>query len=629
MLCRTRWFAAGILVVVCQFCATVNLRAEEPVNTDKLGTKVANINFKDGTAKPAELYSIKDRKAYVIVFLNFDCPVSRSYADTLAQLAKTYADQGVTFLGICTNEELTTEQLSEQVKDHQLGFAVYSEKSSAAADALKAKVTPEAFVLDHNFYLRYRGRIDNSYYARLRKNANTTTHDLEDALDAVLAGKDVPRPATQAIGCSIGSQKSTKKDGKVTYYRDVQPILQTNCQSCHRPGEVGPFSLMSYKDAVSWADDIKEYTHSHKMPPWKPVEGSDFQNERKLTDAQIATLAAWVEGGLAEGDPKDAPAPRKFPDGWQLGKPDVVLTPDEDMHIGASGKDHFRCFVLPTNLTEDKFVTAVEVRPGNPRVVHHALLFVDTHGKARELEQKEKDRTKKEGEADYGPGYSVGMGSIGFLPTGALRGWAPGIMPSFTPEGTGFRLPKDSDVVLQLHYHRDGKAEKDRTQIGLYFSKEKTVKPFGGLVVVGSFLVIPAGTSEFKVTGSTTVNKDCEIHDIMPHMHMLGKKVKVTMTPPEGEATTLIAVDDWDYNWQEMYVFKEPLKVKAGTKFSVEAVYDNSNNNPNNPNDPPKWVKFGEQTTDEMCFIFMGATSDKPGPFMDRKGRKPRDDSGQ
>src|ERR1051326_6570384 len=519
-----RLLAATLVILITHLSSTLAAGADEKVNTDKLGTKNATINFKEGAAKAVDLYSIKDRKAYVVVFLNFDCPVSRGYADTLNKLAKTYADKGVTLIGVCTNDDLSAEQLATQVKESELRFDVYPDKAGAAADALKAKFTPEAFVLDRNFVLRYRGRIDNAYYARLRKNASVTEHDLNDAIDAVLDGKDVPHPATQPVGCAIGAQKTTKKDGKVTYYRDVQPILQNNCQSCHRPGEVGPFSLVSFKDAVTWADDIKEYTQSRKMPPWKPVEGSDYQNERKLTKAEIATLAAWVDGGLAEGDPKDAPPAKKFTEGWQLGKPDLVLSVDDDFHLAASGKDHFRCYPLPTNLTEDKFVTAVEVRPGNPRVVHHALLFIDTRGKGRELEQKEKDREKKDDEPDHGPGYSVGMGGIGFPPSGALRGWAPGIMPSFTPEGTGFRLPKNSDVVLQLHYHRDGRPEKDRTQIGIYFAKDKVAKPFGGLVVVGNFLIIPAGNSEFKVTGSSTVNKDCEIHDIMPHMHMLGKR---------------------------------------------------------------------------------------------------------
>ncbi len=325
--------------------------------------------------------------------------------------------------------------------EYKLPFPVLKDDKTKVADHFKARVAPEAFVLDHNRVMRYRGRIDNAYSARLKPNRQTTEHDLKAALDALLAGKDVPTPATTAVGCPIVRDKVAKKDGKVTYTRDVLPILQTHCQQCHRPGEVGPFALMTYRQAVNWASDIKEYTHDRKMPPWKPVAGLSFHNERKLSDKELATLATWADNDTPEGNPKDGPPPRTYTDGWQLGKPDLVLTVPEDMTVGPSGKDVFRCFVLPTGLTEDKEVVAVEVRPGNKRIVHHTLNFFDTTGQARELAQKEKDRTKKPGEQDHGPGYSVSMG-IGITFTagvpgkfGGLGGWAPGPVGRAFPAG--------------------------------------------------------------------------------------------------------------------------------------------------------------------------------------------------
>jgi hypothetical protein len=413
--------------------------------------------------------------------------------------------------------------------------------------------------------------------------------------------------------------------GKVTYNRDVLPILQNRCQTCHRPGEVGPFSLMTYKQAVNWAADIKEYTQSRRMPPWKPVAGPAFHNERKLTDKEIATLAAWVDGDTPEGDRRAAPPPRKFADGWQLGQPDLVLTVPDEFQVGPSGNDVFRCFVLPTNLPEDKYVAAVDIRPSNPRVVHHVLLYVDTSGQGRKLAEREAKRKKKDSEVDHGPGYSSAMG-VGFRPTGSVGGWAPGQMARYLPDGTGYPLPKGSDVVMQVHYHRDGRLEKDRTRVGLYFAKKPVKTPYKSLVIAGSdgsgaglgrlgrlLFTIPAGAENHKLTGSMWVEQDCTIYTVMAHMHMIGKKIKVTMTPPKGKPQTLLAIDDWDYNWQETYILKKPIPVKAGTRFDVEAIYDNSSKNPNNPSNPPKTVTFGEQTTDEMCFIFVGATSDKPG----------------
>ena len=251
---------------------------------------------------------------------------------------------------------------------------------------------------------------------------------------------------------------------------------------------------MTYKQAVNWADDIKEYTKARQMPPWKPSEGVAFHGERKLTDKEIATLAAWVDGGTPEGDPKDAPPPAKFTDGWQLGKPDLVLEPKEDMIIGAERQRHLPLLRLPTNLTEDKYVIAFEVRPGNPRVVHHTLNFFDTQGRARKLEEREQKREEEARRAGPRPRLLVAHG-VGVLPADRATsgGWAPGQRPHYLPEGVGYYLPKGSDVVMQIHYHRNGRVEKDRTQIGLYFAKKPASKPMQPVVVPGRFLSIPAG----------------------------------------------------------------------------------------------------------------------------------------
>ncbi|MFN4258712.1 MAG: redoxin domain-containing protein [Gemmataceae bacterium] len=588
-------------------------------STAKLGKQIDNVAFQNAAGQKFALHDHKGKKAVVVVFLSFDCPVSNSYAPVLAELAKTYAVKDVAFMGVCPCEE-TPAQIARHVQDYALPFPVFADPQLKAADALKAEITPEAFVLDHNFVVRYRGRIDNGYYARLKKNARVTSHDLRDALDDLLAGKPVREPATEAIGCAIvrdGNNVSPK--GQVTYYRDVLPILQANCQSCHRPGEVGPFSLLTYKQAVNWAADIQEYTQNRRMPPWKPVAGVPFHDERKLTDAEIATLAAWVEGGTPAGNPDDAPPPKEFITGWQLGKPDLVLQVPDDFQIGPSGRDVFRCFVFPTDLPEDTYVTAVEVRPGNSRVVHHTLHFVDTTGTARRLERQEQERDKDPKELDSGPGYSVSMG-VGFVPRGAMGGWAPGQVPRHLPEGTGYYLPKGADVVMQVHYHRTGRLEKDRTTIGLHLAKKPVDKPFKGAVIPGRFLFIPPNEANFRVEGVTWIDRDCELHSIMPHMHMLGKKIKVTMTPPDGKPQTLIAIEEWDYNWQETYFFKKPIAIQAGTRFDVEAFYDNTADNPNNPFHPPRYVKFGQQTDDEMCFVFLGGTTDgTPGRIPQRR----------
>jgi peroxiredoxin len=595
--------------------------ADPAVSTDRLNKEIDNVKLTDAAGKSSALKDFGGKTATVVVFLSFDCPVSNSYAQTLAELHDAYSKKGVGFVALVPTDD-DPAKVAKKAAEFKLPFPVFSDKDLRAAEAFKAIATPEAFILDHNFVLRYRGRIDNAYSARLKKNAQVTEHDLKNAIEALVAGKDVPTPATRAIGCHIDPKERKVTSEDVTYHRDVLPILQKHCQGCHRPGDVGPFSLTTYKQAVNWSADIVHYTKSKEMPPWKPTAGMEFTNARSLTVREIDTLSAWERAGCPEGDPKDAPPPLKLVEGWRLGEPDLVLTVPEPFHVGPAGKDEFRVFVLPTGLTEDKYVVAYEVKPGNAAVVHHTLNYYDITGSARKLEEKEQARAKGKDEQDRGPGYSVAMG-IGFMPqlvksprsdvpaVGGLGGWAPGQLGVRYPDKSGTLLPKDADVLLQVHYHRTGKPEKDRTKIGLYFAKAPVEKPWNTLVVVGmtptKLSVIPAGKADHKVKGGGYLSGDATVYSIMPHMHLLGKSVKITMTPPEGEPTVLLAIKDWDYNWQETYWLAKPIEAKAGTRFEIEAVFDNSDKNPNNPSVPPKPVEYGEQTTNEMLFGFLGA----------------------
>jgi peroxiredoxin len=602
-------------------------QADEPAAATRVGKKIDNFTLTDAGGKPWSLHDVKDKKAIVLVFLSFDCPVSTSYSQPLADMAAEFGKHGVAFVGLTTNPDDSPAQVAKHARDFNLPFPVLKDAGFKATGALGAEITPEAFVLDSGFVLRYRGRIDDNYQARLKRNQKITREDLRQVLGEILSGRPVSVPVTEAVGCAIArATPAALSTAKVTYHRDVLPILQNRCQSCHRPGEVGPFSLMTYRQSVNWAGDIKEFTQARRMPPWKPVEGPAFHNERKLTDQEIAILAAWADGGTPEGDPRDAPPPRKFPQGWQLGTPDLVVTVPEDFQVGPSGSDLFRCFVLPTHLDEDKYIAAVEIRPGNSRILHHTLLFIDRTGQARKLEERAQKRAAEPSadphaptDLDRGPGYSVAMG-VGFVPQGGLSGWAPGQMARYLPEGTGYYLPKNADIVMQAHYHRDGRLEKDRTSIGLYFVKKPKARQYQSAVIAGGgkgalrlFFSIPAGNEHFEVKGSLWARDDFTLHSIMPHMHLLGKEIKVTLTPPDGPARTLVAIKEWDYNWQETYVFREPIAIKRGSRLDVGAIYDNSTKNPNNPFNPPRRISFGEQTTNEMCFVFLGGLSNHTG----------------
>ncbi len=579
----------------------------------------------------------KDAKAVVVVFVGFECPVAKSYVAPLSDLAKAYAAKGVEIVAVCPDEGAA--EVKKQATEFKVGFRVFADPDLKAARELSAKRVPEAFLIDAKGVIRYRGRIDDRWLSPAKLNPRAPVPDLTNAIDEVLAGKPVTVAETEAVGCPIGPvAKPNPKPpigAPVTFYKDVLPVLQNRCQECHRPGEVGPFSLLTYKQATRWGDLIKEYTASRAMPPWKPVGGPAYRNERTLPKAEVDLLAAWVDAGCPEGDPKQGPPAKVFAGGaeWQFGKPDLIVEMPAKFHLGPTGPDHFRAVVMPTGLNVDKMIVAYEVKPGNPRIVHHTVNYFDTTGTARQMEKAEADRKKAAGEPDRGPGYTAAMG-IGFTPPkpnsiGGIGGWTPGLRGFALPSGTGYALPKGSDVVVQMHYHRTGKPETDRTKIGLYFAKDGAdLKPLKALVVPGlvsptaahkPFETIPAGNAAFEVRGRVIVEQDCTIHSVLPHMHMLGKKIKVTMTPAGGAARVLVDIPEWDYNWQESYFFKDPIAVKAGTMFEVSAVFDNSAGNPNNPSAPPRDVKRGPQTTDEMLFGFIRATSDTPSPLIKTK----------
>ncbi|RYH00722.1 MAG: ascorbate-dependent monooxygenase [Alphaproteobacteria bacterium] len=362
---------------------------------------------------------------------------------------------------------------------------------------------------------------------------------------------------------------------------------------------MAPFTLQSYADAKKRADQIAIVTGDRFMPPWKADEGKEkFTDAHRLTDAEIALIKKWADSGAPEGNKADLPPAPKFSPGWQLGEPDVIVQPTESYTLGAEGDDVYKCFVIPTNYAEDRYIASMEVRPGNRPVVHHAIAYLDTSGGARKLD-----------EAEAGPGYTS-FGGIGVAPSGALGGWAPGIMPRMAAEGSGILLPKGADIVLQVHYHRSGKAEKDLTKLGLYFAKGPVDKQIRTMILPNRELRIPAGEANYKIGATRRVQQDITVLSVTPHMHLLGKEMDVNATLPDGGSKKLVRVNDYDFNWQTIYSLKNPMQLPAGSKLEMTARYDNSADNPTNPVNPPREVTWGEQTTDEMCIAFLNYTID-------------------
>jgi len=386
----------------------------------------------------------------------------------------------------------------------------------------------------------------------------------------------------------------------VNYGEHIAPIIYGQCATCHRPGEIGPFSLLSYSDVVRHALTIGSVTQTHYMPPWKPEPGwASYRDERRLTPAQISLIQQWIAAGAPQGDAAKEPPLPNFVDGWQLGTPDLILEMPAAFTVPAEGTDIYRNFVVPTKLTEDKWVKAIELKPTARSVLHHVLFFSDTTGAARAKDAQ-----------DGQPGFP-GLGSvfaigdpITALTTGGLGGWVPGTTPAFLPDGIAMPLPTGSDLLLQTHFHLNGIQQTEKTVIGLYFG-QKPDRTLTQLQVPAFFGIranidIPAGIRDYKVRGSFTLPADVDAVTVSSHMHYLGKEAKLTATLPSGEVKILLWVRQWDFRWQGTYTFKDLLPLPKGTRLDGELVYDNSSDNPWNPNSPPLRVRWGEQSTDEM-----------------------------
>ena len=575
------------------------------LGADVSGLKKTSVRGLDGSrielAAPAH-------GALAVIFYSTECPISNGYSPTLATLVDSFAAKSVKWLGVCVDPDLSDSEVQAHARDFGLKFPVVRDRRGVLARKLGAKVTPETFVIDADGKVRYHGRIDDQFVARRLRNANPSGSELKDAIAAILNGKEVKAPAVEAVGCPLPEVPATA--ARPTYCKDVAPILQKNCQECHRPGQVGPFSLETYDQARKRASDIAAVVEDRAMPPWKsdPHIGVKFKDVRALSEEDIATVLAWVQADAPEGNRADLPPNPKFPDDWQFGTPDLVVDIGADFNVPADGDDIYRCFVVPTHLETDQYVAAVEYRPGNRRVVHHILAFVDTSGKARERDQ-----------AEPGPGYAC-FGGPGEPIHGGLGGWAPGNQASFLPDGIGRSLPKQSDVIVQVHYHPQGKAETDRSKIGLYFSKKPVKQVMHWGVVINPGLELTPGQSNIEVKAAWEVPVDVTAHSVLPHMHLLGHDMQISVKFPDGRIQDLIKVPDWDFNWQYTYQFEKPLEIPKGSLVYLVSHYDNSASNPRNPHKPPKLVKWGEATTDEMCIGFLGVT--KKGQDLTKPGEK-------
>ncbi len=400
----------------------------------------------------------------------------------------------------------------------------------------------------------------------------------------------------------------------ITFTKHVAPILWRNCARCHRPGEVGPFSLLSYRDAARRADFIREVTAAGQMPPWKAHPGAGaFLDAPRLSAIEKEILARWAETGCTEGDPADLPPPPRFSEGWALGPPDLVLTMPEPMQVAPGGIDSYRAFALPFALDHDVTISGVEFRPGNRRVVHHSRVHLDSTGDARRREQ-----------ADPTPGFAGWMGrTIVELPYPGLGGWTPGMTARPAPEGVGRVIPRGSDVVFMIHYHPTGKTESDRSSVGLYFARKPVTRPMAGVSISTDRIDIPPGEKRYTLIQAARLKADVKLYTVVPHAHYLCREFRLAATLPDGTCQPLLWIDDWDFDWQDQYRYARPVRLPKGTVITFAAYFDNSADNPHNPNKPPVRVRYGIQSRDEMCACHLEFLPEGPEGYAAYPNKSP------
>jgi mono/diheme cytochrome c family protein len=411
----------------------------------------------------------------------------------------------------------------------------------------------------------------------------------------------VPLAALVAVAAAPGARGAAP--ATPTFSEDVAPILYRNCVTCHRAGEAAPFALITYADAQKHGKQMAKVTKSRYMPPWHAAHGfGEFADERRLTDAEIATIDAWFAGGMPAGDAKKLPPLPKFPEGWHLGTPDLVLKMPAAFDVPASGADVYRNFVIATQLTEDRWVRAIEFRPSARKAVHHVLFAYDATGTAAKQDGRD-------GHPGFGGMGSVGVGGLAGG-TGPLGGWAVGATPQLLPDGVALALPKGSDIILQMHFHPTGKPETEQSTIGVYFADRAPERrlwsvQLPALFGFGAGIDIPPGRDDFTIEDSFTLPVDVRAFSINAHAHYIAKEMKATATLPDGVTQPLLWIPDWDFAWQDRYTYKTPVLLPKGTRIDARLVYDNTDGNPHNPQSPPVRVQWGEQSFDEMGSVIL------------------------
>ena len=575
------------ILILCQAIKTgSSLHADEPRVDEPVrpsGT-IPNLSFHlptlDGNVVSIE--ESAEARATVVCFLGAECPLVKLYSPRLTALADEFGDRAVRFVGVNSNRQDTLEDIRTYLSQYPLPFPYVRDEGNVVADQFGATRTPEVFVLNSAMEIVYRGRIDDQYEPGINRPA-ATHNDLRIAIEQTLAGQPVPVANTSPVGCMIGKIRravtpSPEPSVQVTYCNQVIRILQKHCVECHRAGEIGPFALDSYDEAIGWADTSLEVIDNGRMPPWHASsEHGSFANARDMSVVDKQILRDWIAAGMPKGDESQMPEPPKFASLWSDGqKPDLeIAMRAEPYRIPAEGTVEYQYFVIDPGFTEEKWIKAAQVIPGNRTVVHHAIVFIRP--------------------PDDQPFRGVGW----------LTAYVPGQRMIPVPPGHARRVPAGSRLVFQMHYTTNGTEQEDLSKVGVIFADPKEVTDeVITLIGIDQEFEIPPHVESHEVKGRVRwMPKDGKLLAVAPHMHVRGKSFEMS-AEKEGGTTTLLTVPQYDFNWQHSYVLSEPLPLADITNLNFTATFDNSEKNPFNP-DPTQWVNWGDQTWEEMAVVFL------------------------
>ena len=569
-------------------CVTSTFADESPkpgAAANRIGKTIDAFSLKDFGGKTWATADFEDKQILVVAFLGTECPLVKLYSPRLQELTKTFQSDSVAFIGINSNTHDSTTEIAAHARRQGLTFPILKDVANRVADQFGAVRTPEVFVLDQERVVQYHGRIDDQYGVGFIRD-KPTRNDLEIAVRELINGKKISQPQTVAVGCHIGRIKHPKPNAKVTYSNQIARVFQNRCVECHRDGEIAPFALTDYKEVVGWADMIAEVVDEGRMPPWhaNPKHGK-FMNDRLLTQIEKSQIFQWVRDGAPQGDPSKLPKPRSYTVGWQLPRePDVVFDfSPQPFRVQAKGAVRYKYFQISPKFTEDKWIQAAELKPGNRAVVHHILAFA---------------RTPRSGDRVRG-------GADGFLVA-----YVPGMRATTFPAGMAKRFPKNAQIVFQVHYTPIGTEQLDQSQLGLIFADPKTLthEIRTGSAVERRFQIPPGASNHAVHAQSAPSPQSVIVLGLMPHMHLRGKSFRYEAVFAGGQRQMLLDIPNYDFNWQTSYRLAEPLKFPAGTRIECVAHFDNSEDNLNNP-DPRATVRWGDQTWNEMMIGYFDTAS--------------------